>query len=196
MVTGSAASALLLLGLAACGPAPRQDAPADNAAGGNSANAVAAAPAAETSAQAPLVLDGSGLRIGGAAAPRTIAFDSPQAGVVEALTAALGGPPTERGSNSDCGEGAMEFAEWKDRITVWFQEGRFAGWSSEGELGTGGGIRVGSARAEVAALPGFEVEERTLGTEFRVSGLSGLFASNAADARVTHLWAGSTCVFR
>ena len=116
--------------------------------------------------------------------------------MIEALTAALGGPPTGRGANSECGEGALEFAEWKDRITVWFQDGRFAGWDSEGDLKTAGGVGLGSARADLAALPGFEVEESTLGTEFRVGGVSGILASNAPDAMVTDLWDGATCVFR
>lgn len=198
-----APSVLLLLGLAACDPAPSQESNAQTAASpaaatpANAAAAAAAAPAAATdSAPAPLVLEGAGLRIPGAP-PRTIAFETPAAATVEALTEALGGPPTERGSNAECGGGGgLQFAEWKDRITVWFENGRFAGWDSEGDLETAAGIGIGSSRAEVAALPGFEVEESTLGTEFRAGGLSGILASGAADARVIHLWGGVTCAFR
>lgn len=197
---GSASSALLLLGLVACGPAPSQEDGANAAAApvpAAPANAAATAPAAASASRpAPLLLEGEGLRLAGASPPRTISFDTAEAATIEALTAALGGPPTERGANAECGEGALEFAEWKDRMTVWFQDGRFAGWDSKGDLKTAGGVGLGSTRADVAALPGFEVEESTLGTEFRVSGVSGLLASNAADARVTHLWDGATCVFR
>jgi hypothetical protein len=142
------------------------------------------------------VLGGEGLRIAGSSPPRAIGFDTAKGAVVDALTAVLGSPPNERGTNTECGEGALDYAEWKDRITVWFQEGRFAGWDSEGRLETESGVAVGSTRAAVAALPGFEVEQSTLGTEFRVSGVSGLFSSNAGDARVTDLWDGATCVFR
>ncbi|HEX8514272.1 MAG TPA: hypothetical protein VF688_14335, partial [Allosphingosinicella sp.] len=71
-----------------------------------------------------------------------------------------------------------------------------AGWDNKGGLKTIEGIGVGSTRAEVATLPGFEVEESTLGTEFRAGGLSGVLDSNAPNAKVTHIWGGATCVFR
>lgn len=197
---GSASSALLLLGLAACGPGREDGANAANAAAlatpANGAEAASRPTAATQAAPAPVVLEGAGLRIAGAS-PRTIALETPEAATVEALTAALGGPPTERGANAECGGGGgLQFAEWKDRITVWFDDGRFAGWDSEGDLTTAGGVGIGSSRAEVAALPGFEVEESTLGTEFRAGGLSGILASSSPDARVIHLWGGATCVFR
>jgi hypothetical protein len=142
------------------------------------------------------VLEGAGLRIPGASPPRTLAFDTPEAETVEALAAALGGPPTERGVNEECGGGGLEFAEWKDKITIYFDEGRFAGWDNEGDLKTAGGIGVGSSRADLASLPGLEVEESTLGTEFRAGGLSGILASKSPDAKIIHLWAGTICVFR
>lgn len=198
LFTGSASSALLIVSLAACGPAPSHEEGANQeAAQATPANAVAAAPSSATApASASLVLEGAGLRIPGASPPRTIAFETPEATTIEALTAAFGGPPTERGANAECGEGAMQFAEWKDRIRVWFKEGRFAGWDAKGDLKTAGGVGIGSTRAAAAALPGFEVEESTLGIEFGASGLSGILASSSADARVTALWAGATCVFR
>jgi hypothetical protein len=190
--------ALLLLVLAACGPAPsREESAKQEASPGAPANASAPAPgAAAAPATAPIVLEGAALRIAGASPSRTIAFEAPEAATIEALTAALGGPPAERGENEECGEGAMQFAAWRDRLTVWFQEGRFVGWDAGGDLRTAGGVGVGSSRAEAAALPGFEVEQSSLGVEFRADGLSGILASNAPDARVTDLWAGSTCVFR
>jgi hypothetical protein len=196
---GAASSAVLLLGLAACDPAPSREENAKQEAAPATAanNAAAPAPAAAAGqAGAPIVLEGTGLRIAGASPPRTIAFEAPEAATIEALTAALGGPPAERGENEECGEGALQFAAWRDRLTVWFQEGRFAGWDAGGDLRTAGGVGVGSSRAEAAALPGFEVEQSSLGVEFRAEGLSGILASNAPDARVTDLWAGSTCVFR
>jgi len=198
---GSGLSALVLLGLAACGPAtgPTDSANSQAAAGSATpANAAAGGETAATdSAQPPLVLEGAGLRIPGASPPRTVAFETPEADSIAALASALGGPPTERGENAECGGGGgLQFAQWKDRITIWFENGRFVGWDAGGGLETAGGVGIGSSRAEVAALPGFEVEESTLGTEFRAGGLSGILASDAADARVTHLWGGATCVFR
>lgn len=185
---------LSLLALGACASEPtREENKADPAAIGNGS-----APAAAT-AQAPaaaIVLEGAGLRIPSASPPRTLAFDMAEAATVEALAKALGRPPTERGENPECGGGGMKFAEWKGELTVWFLDGRFAGWDNKGKLETIEGIGIGSSRAEIATLPSFEVEESTLGVEFRAGGLSGILASKAPDSKVTHLWGGATCVFR
>lgn len=188
-------SGLLLLGLAACGSGPAQNESAPNSA--LPANVSASAPApAPAPAAAAVVLEGSGLRLPTASPPRSLAFDTAEAEAIDALTKALGRPPTERGENEECGGGAMKFAEWKGELTAWFLDERFAGWDSKGKLRTLEGIGIGSARTDLATLPGFEVEESTLGTEFRSGGLSGIFDSKAPGAKVTHLWGGATCVFR
>jgi hypothetical protein len=189
---------LLLLGLAACDSAPADNASADNSAVPANASAPAASAAAPAPASAPaIVLEGAGLRIPSASPPRTLALEMPRSETIEALTKALGRAPNETGENEECGGGGgMQFAEWKDDLTVWFEEGRFAGWDSKGKLKTIEGVGIGSSRADVASLPGFEVEESTLGIEFRAGGLSGILASKAPDAKVTALWGGATCVFR
>lgn len=184
----------LLLGLAACDSAPAGDDAAANSAA--PANSSAAAAQSAPVPAAPVVLEGAGLRIPGASPPRTLAFDMPKAEVIEALTRALGRPPTERGENSECGGGAMTFADWEGEMLVYFLDGRFAGWDSRGALKTIEGIGIGSSRAEVARLPGFEVEQSTLGAEFRARGLSGILESAAPGAKVTAIWGGATCVFR
>lgn len=185
---------LLLLGLAACGSEPARNESTANSA--TAANASAPKPAPAQAAAPAVVLEGSGLRIPSASPPRTLGFDLPEAATIEALTKALGRPPTERGSNEECGGGGMKFAAWEGEVTAWFLDGRFAGWDSKSGLKTLEGIGIGSSRADLATLPGFEVEESTLGTEFRSGGLSGILASRAPDAKVTHLWGGATCVFR
>jgi len=191
---------LALLGLSACGPAPAgNDAPANvaaNSAAPAAGPAASPAPAPAAAPAAAVVLEGAGLRIPGASPPRTLVFDLPEAETIEALTKALGRPPSERGENEECGGGGMNFAAWEGEITVWFLDGRFAGWDNKGDLRTIEGIGIGSARADLATLPGFEVEESTLGTEFRSGGLSGILDSKAPNAQVTHLWGGATCVFR
>jgi len=202
LITGSGFAGLLFLGLAACTPEPGESGSAGNvsanAAGGNAAaaNQAAAAPA-PPAARSPLVLEGAGLGIPDASPPRILSFDTPKAATIEAVAKALGRQPTELGENEGCGgSGSLEYAKWKDEITLYFDGGRFVGWNNDGKLKTNGGIGIGSSRADVAALPGFEVEESTLGTEFRSGGLSGILASKAPDAKVTALWGGDTCVFR
>jgi hypothetical protein len=186
---------LLVAGLAACGSEPGRDDSAANVAAANGSVSAAAAAPAPVAAPA-LVLEGAGIRIPSASPPRTLAFDTAEAETIDVLTKALGRGPTERGENEECGGGGMHFAEWKDDLTAWFLDGRFAGWDSKGGLKTLEGIGIGSPRPDLATLPGFEVEESTLGTEFRSGGLSGILASKAPDAKVTHLWGGATCVFR
>lgn len=193
---GGALAGLLLLGLGACDSAPRQ--------GGGNAASNAAAPsetalaptAASDPALPPLLLEGHGLRISGTAPGTELPFDSPKAAAIEAVARALGGPPGEQGTNEECGGGGLEFAAWEGEITAWFENDRFVGWDSKGKLKTPGGIGLGSSRADLAPLRGLDVEESTLGIEFRSGGLSGVLASQAPDAKVTHLWGGSTCVFR
>ena len=188
---------LLLLGLAACDPAPSGNDGTANVASNVAVTATASESKPESAAApAPVVLEGAGLRIPGASPPVTLAFDMPEAATIDALTKALGRPPTEQGANEECGGGGMNFAAWEGEITAWFLDDRFAGWDSKGGLKTLEGIGIGSRRADLATLPGFEVEESSLGTEFRSGGLSGILASKAPDARVVHLWGGATCVFR
>jgi hypothetical protein len=189
------AAGLLLLGLAACDSPPAGNDAAENAAANAALPADASAPRpAPALPAATVVLEGAGLRIPGAS--RTLAFDLSEAETIAALTKALGRAPTERGENGECGGGGMRFAEWEGELTAWFLDGRFAGWDGKGKLKTLEGIGIGSPRADLATLPGFEVEESTLGTEFRSGGLSGLLDSTAPNAKVTHLWGGATCVFR
>ena len=199
-IKGPALAGLLILALSACS----QDAGGNSASNavspaeaGAPANAAApAAPAAEPAARSPLVLEGSGLGIPDASPPRIVSFETPKAATLEAVTKALGRAPSELGENEECGGGGLEFAKWADEITLYFGEGLFVGWHVDGKLKTTGGIGIGASRAEVAKLPGFEVEESTLGTEFRSGGLSGLLASKAPDAKVTDLWGGDICTFR
>jgi hypothetical protein len=185
----------LLLALGACDSSPVR--PDGNAVSNSAANASAPASPARPAEAAlpPLVLEGYGLRLSGVAPGTELPFDSPKAATIEAVTKALGRPPTEVGANEECGGGGLQFAAW-DEITIWFENDRFAGWDSKGKLKTQGGIGIGSSRADLAPLRGLEVEESTLGTEFRSGGLSGILASKAPDAKVTNLWGGSTCVFR
>ena len=182
-----------LLALAACGGAPEQGAdesaaPEAPVSGNNMAAGEEPAPAPAK----PPVLEGEGLRIG----TEKLAFGTAKAATIAALTRALGRPPGEQGINEECGGGALEYASWPGEITLYFESGGFAGWDERGKLRTAGGIGLGSSRALVASLPGLEVEESTLGTEFTAGGLGGILDSDSPTAKVTNLWGGTTCVFR
>jgi hypothetical protein len=195
---GAGLTAMLLFALAACGPeADKTNAnEAANAAAPAAAAKAPAAPAAAPAERSPLVLEGAGIGIPDASPPRIVSFDTARPSAIDAVTKALGRPPSKLGENGECGGGGLEFAEWTDEITLWFEGGRFAGWDNKGKLKTSGGIGIGSTRTDLAQLAGFEVEESTLGTEFRAGGLSGILSSNAPGAKVTALWGGTTCVFR
>lgn len=189
--------ATVLLCLAACGPGEDTGPAVEPPSEVQAASPQEQAPAQDTAATEPMLLGGEGLQLAAAAdqPARTIAFEAPMSETVAALTWALGAAP-ERSSNEECGSGVMEMAEWGGRLTAFFQEGRLVGWESDGALRTAEGIRVGSTRRELDALPGLTAEQSTLGIEFTAGGLSGLLQSNAPEAKVTDLWAGDTCAFR
>lgn len=173
-----------LTALAACGAAPEpaneRDAP------------IAANEAGPAAVAKPPVLEGEGLRLG----PARLEFGTPKSATIDALTKALGAAPGEQGANEECGGGGLEFAAWQGEITLWFESGRFVGWDEKGKLKTAGGLGLGAGRSDLVALEGLEIEESTLGTEFRAGGLGGILDSKGPGARITHLWGGSTCVFR
>lgn len=105
------------------------------------------------------------------------------------------GAPVEQGENADC---AAKYARWENGLTVWFANGRFAGWSLDrgSRLTTVNGIGLGTTRAELHAAYNLEVVRSSLGEEFTIGGMAGLLESAAPDARVQHLWAGQTCIAR
>jgi hypothetical protein len=60
-------------------------------------------------------------------------------------------------------------------------------------------IAIQSVLASIAAPASsgdVEFPESTIGTEFMSGELSGLLESDAPNAKVTALWAGTSCIFR
>lgn len=106
--------------------------------------------------------------------------------------------PGAESANSECGAGPLAFVAWPDGLTLAFQDDRFVGWAVDKPgLATKDGIGVGATRAQLkAARPKVRVTESTLGTEFDAGGLGGLLDGEGPDAKITHLWAGVTCMFR
>lgn len=139
-------------------------------------------------------LDPEGLRLidrqSGSTA--SLAFGQPAEQVL-AMVGASRGAPAERGTNSECGAGPLDFASWDDGLTLWFQNGAFAGWATNRQGATlMTGVGVGSSRADLEGAHAVTVEETTLGTEFTFGGVSGLLE----NGRVSNLWAGVSCNFR
>lgn len=154
-------------------------------------DAPAGAEAAARNAVA-LNLAPDGLQTVAGASSRSLPFGTPAEVVLRVVEAATQTLP-ERSRNADCGEGPLDIATYP-RIAVYFQEGRFVGWSARGRgLTTMGGVGIGSKRAAVEGVIDAPVEETSLGQEFTSGGLSGLYDANDS---VSALWAGSTCIAR
>jgi len=198
----------IVLGLlAACSPEPKQ--PVEKDATANMAEIVvppasnAEAPAANAHAEAP----GVGIRLapgeltlalpGGASRP--VRFGMARADAVRLLATALGNP-IEEASSQDCGAGPLGYAAFRDGLSLYFQDGKFAGWDLAGResagFATAKGIGIGTSRKELEAAGTVDVGETSIGNEFMMGELSGLLSSPAPDGKVTNLWAGVTCIAR
>ena len=146
-----------------------------------------------------LAIEGEGLRIFDAAgAARALPFETPQATVIAAVAASVGGAAPEVITNSECGAGPVQFARFANGLQLAFQDSKFAGWTLDQEgLSTVDGVEVGMSRAALSANRTVEMQEdSTLGAEFSAGDISGFFASTAADSPVTSMYAGLTCFFR
>jgi hypothetical protein len=58
------------------------------------------------------------------------------------------------------------------------------------------GVGIGTTRAQVEDALAIQVSSTSLGTEFTAGGLAGLLDGPGAEARITNLWAGETCIAR
>ncbi|OYX54852.1 MAG: hypothetical protein B7Y86_15190 [Brevundimonas subvibrioides] len=118
--------------------------------------------------------------------------------MIAAVAASVGGAAPEVTTNSECGAGPVQFAQFGNGLQLAFQDSKFAGWTLDQEgLSTVDGVEVGMSRAALSANRTVEMQEdSTLGAEFSAGDISGFFASTAADSPVTSLYAGLTCFFR
>lgn len=199
---------IAILALTACAPALLPAEPAEPANIIVPAPAIVAAPppaAPSATASLALAVDGEGLRlfnpVNGAAQP--LPFGTARALVLTAL-AGRGAP--DLGTQTECGAGPLDFATWRDELKLYFQAGKFTGWAIDDRaaravtaprtLTTAAGIALGSSRAELDAAYAIEVVQSTLGTEFTAGGLAGLLDGPGPRAKITNLWAGTSCNFR
>ncbi len=141
------------------------------------------------------MLDGNGLTIG----QRTIAFGSPASGAIAAARQLYGEPETVE-MLEECGAGPLQASRFGG-LTLAAQDGKFAGWWVDGRAKppspkTAAGIGIGSTRAELDAAYPLEEFESSLGDEFTTNGLAGLISGEGKSGKITHLWAGATCIMR
>lgn len=149
-----------------------------------------------------LALDPEGLRWfmpqNGSARP--LPFGSEQAEVLNSLEHGRG--KAAMGTNADCGAGPVQYASWADGLSLVFKDGKFSGWGIDGRarraIVTADGIGIGTTRAELddAIGPPLVVRQSSLGTEFTAGRYHGLFGGTEANARITDMWAGVSCVAR
>lgn len=175
----------------------------------NQAETPAAAETAATPATAPatapaqteggLAVEGEGLRLFSASGSATpIPFGTPQSNVLTAVTASVGGATPDVATNSECGEGPVQFAQFSNGLKLAFQDDKFAGWFlDKAGLTTADGVGVGTTRAALDDARTVEIDpESTLGVEFQAGDLGGFLTADGAAGTVESLYAGTTCFFR
>ena len=162
----------------------------------------AAAPASTPPAQAApeLAIEPEGLRLfdSGTGSARPIPFGTAQDAVIAAL--AFRGAPADTGALDECPAGRLDTAGWPDGLGLYFQEAKFVGWALGDDARdaptTASGIGIGSTRAELESAYSAEVFESTLGTEFAAGELFGILDGTGPNAKITHLWGGTSCNMR
>lgn len=163
-----------------------------------SANAVVANSAEPAGIALNLAPDELTLMLPGGSA-RHVPFGMDKGAATQMIAASLGSP-IEQSTNPECGAGPLDYAAFRDGLSLYFQDGKFAGWDLDGrengKFSTANGIRIGMTRDKLKAAGPVSIEESSLGQEFRMGEMSGLLSSSTAEAEVTNLWAGVTCIAR
>ena len=150
-----------------------------------------------------LTLDAGGVRVINTTTgnTRVVPFGMNENEAIPILTT-LKGKPNQRGTNSECGAGPLGFSTWSDGLTLYFSNGRFAGWFVDGrkknaqQLQTMAGVGVGSSATQLNQAYAVKIIQSSLGTEFSAGNLSGLLSGGKPTDRVTDMWSGTTCIFR
>jgi hypothetical protein len=193
-----AAAAFALL--AACAVEPASVAPVDATSPPVVIDATApvAASVASTDITPLVALDSEGLRMVDPenGNTRLIGFGSDAPATVLAVARATPGAPPGEPVLDECGGSVFQLA---GGLQVHTRDGIFLGWGLDPESRhtTMAGIGIGSTRDELEAVQAADVvPDSTLGVEFSSDGIAGLLESDAPQARITHLWAGETCIAR
>jgi hypothetical protein len=133
-----------------------------------------------------------------------LGFGAPEAEVIAAVKARLGGSPEEESTQAGCESGADHTVAWL-AVRLVFAEGQWQGYSWGGNdppAATDKGVRVGSTVAELkAAYPTVEIVESSIGWEWSVEVGPDLFQTGGltgpgTDATVDRVSSGDICAFR
>ncbi|RYY29282.1 MAG: hypothetical protein EOP62_00085 [Sphingomonadales bacterium] len=132
---------------------------------------------------------------------RHVTFGMDKAMATQMITAALGSP-IEQATLEDCGAGKLDYANFRQGLSLYFQDGKFQGWDLDGrengKFQTANGIGIGTTRKQVEGLGSvLEMQpESTIGHEFMIGEMSGLLSDTTPGGKVTNLWAGVSCIAR
>lgn len=147
-----------------------------------------------------LAVEGEGLRwfLQPSGSARAIPFGRPQVEVMASLEGVRG--RADKGVNQDCGAGPVQYATWRDGLSLVFQDSRFVGWSINSRaadlIATAAGVGPGTTRAELESAYNATVSKTSLGYEFSAGDLHGVLSGAAPEALVTDMWAGVSCIAR
>ncbi len=157
------------------------------------------------SSEVALALDGEGFQLVEPQAEGTgrVNFGESLNDAAAAVSSVLGQPAITAEMNAECPAGPMEFTSWGNGFILNAINGELVGWSVRSHnaantpLATDKGIGIGTPRETLESAYSTTVTETTLGTEFYTDDLlSGILSSDAPDATVESLWAGTACNFR
>lgn len=154
----------------------------------------------QPAAAPPLVLEPDGIGVvvdTGNGSVRHLLFGEARLGPTTTALALARGAQQGRDELAECGEGPLTAVRFAG-ITAYFADGALAGWDSDApELTIANGVGIGSTRHDLeAAYADLEVEESSLGVEWRAGALSGTLTADAPAATVDNLWSGRTCIAR
>ncbi|RYE03265.1 MAG: hypothetical protein EOP61_05330 [Sphingomonadales bacterium] len=164
------------------------------------ANTAVTAEVSETAAAALNLAPDELTLVSDSGSARHIPFGMDKAMATQLVSAALGSP-IEQDTNQDCGAGKLDYAGFRQGLSLYFQDGKFAGWNLDGrengKFTTADGIGIGTTRKALEDS-GSEVtvEESTIGLEFMIGEMSGLLSAAGPGGKVTNLWAGVSCIAR
>ncbi|MEO7187405.1 MAG: hypothetical protein ABIW58_03245 [Sphingomicrobium sp.] len=144
-----------------------------------------------------IIVDGAGLTVAAAKpAPAVVVrFGTSRTPALAAL-GFLGKP--KPGNSTDCDGGPLSWAAFSRGLTIYFEDGKFAGWwlaRPASGIATRKGIRPGSGRAELRRAHKVAIFQSSLGEEFSAGDMYGLFDDTNKD-RVASLYAGRVCTAR